>query len=108
MTREQAQEQLNGMTLEDCIEMWNEYATDHYCRYIEMHPMSDEEWWDVLARELGTWNLTQAMLLAGEHFNTSDKYFFYEEFNGHLISFSTSQELLEEVGEDFFVELLMN
>ena len=45
---------------------------------------------------------------ASEHFNTSDKYFFYEEFNDYLISFSTSQELLEEVGEDTFVELLMN
>ena len=96
------------MSLQDLINLWNESATDHYCRYVEMHPMSDVEWWDVLARELGTWNLIQAMHNASEHFNTSDKYFFYEEFNGYLISFSTSQELLEEVGEDFFVELLMN
>lgn len=101
-------EQVRAMSLQELINLWNENATDHYCRYVEMHPMSDEEWWDVLARELGTWNLIQAMHNACEHFNTSDKYFFYEEFNGYLISFSTSQELLEEVGEDTFVELLMN
>lgn len=45
------------------------------------------------ANELGAWNLLQLVLLSGERFNDSDKWFFIR--NGYIYSFSTEQEYKE-------------
>lgn len=92
----------------DCINYWNESAVDHYCKAWEIHEMGDEDWWNYLSNELGAWDLIQAVLSAGEHFNDSDKYFFYDEDCNHMRSFSTKQELIEQIGDDFFIENLTN
>jgi hypothetical protein len=41
-------------------------------------------------------------------FNNSDYWFFLDEEEMRVISFSTKQELIEQIGEDFFIETLMN
>jgi hypothetical protein len=108
MDREQAIRQFRSMSMQDCMKMWNEKACDHYCRYVEMHKMAELGWWDRLAEELGAWDMLLAVLNGGENFNVSDMYFFYDEECGHMRSFSTKQELTEQIGTDFFIENLMN
>ena len=108
MTHEEAREILRGMSLKECMEMWNESAVDHYCRYMEMREIGDLDWWSDLARELGAWGLVDAVLSSGDRFNTSDKYFFFDQDEGYMISFSTKQELIEKIEEDFFIDTIMN
>ena len=99
-------EVFKAMTLEECIQMWNESACDHYQRNWEMHGMEEESWWNHLSSELGAWNLVQAVLSSGENFNDADDYFFYDEDCSVVRSFSTKQELIEQIGDDFFIETL--
>lgn len=51
MTRQQAEIVLDGMSLDECIKMWNE--TNHDCRSREIHEIDEDEWWDYLHKELG-------------------------------------------------------
>lgn len=107
MTREQAKEILNGMPLEDCIKMWNECGADMYMRSAEIHEMDDERWWDYLAKELGTYYLVWHIHYNNEFFDIYDEYFFYNDGNSTFISFTTKEDLLEEI-EDWFIEELIN
>jgi hypothetical protein len=88
--------------------MWNENAVDHYCRAMEMREISDLDWWNYLALELGAWYLVISVLSSGDNFNTSDKYFFFDQDDERMISFSTKQELIDKIEEDFFIETIMN
>ena len=105
---ERANERFAKMSLSDCMEMWNRIACDHYCRFMEMREMGDLEWWNTLSNELGAWGLVQAVLSSGGLFNDSDKYFFFDQDNEQMISFSTKQELIEVMGNDFFIENMLN
>jgi hypothetical protein len=108
MTREQAQAQLNGMTLEDCIEMWNEHATDHYCRYIEIHETEDDDWWTRLAEEYGAHYLVYDIVnsVKEKTFCQYDEYFFYNVDDCRLYSFTDKQEMMKIIGEWFIEELI--
>ena len=101
-------DRFNEMTLGQCIVMWNESACDHYCRLQKMYSMDDLVAWNALARELGGWDLVHAVLQSDGNFNDLDKYFFYDVDCGHMRSFSTKQELIEQIGDDFFIEHLSN
>lgn len=101
---EQAKSDLAKMTLEDCIKMWNESLGS---RTSEVHAMHDEDWWDYLKGEMdGYWFMRY--LLKSQTFNITDKFFFYDSEIHQFFSFSTKQEFLEEVGEDMFIEELIN
>lgn len=105
---EQVHEQVRRMTLNECMDMWNKSACDHNCRHMQMRKMSDLEWWNTLSNELGAWDLLNVVLHSYEHFNNSDMYFFYDKDNWQMVSFSTKQDLFEIIGDDFFVETLLN
>ena len=62
-TRVSANDRLKQMSLQDCIALWNDKAVDHYCRCIEIHKMSDLEWWDRLASEIGGWDFAHVKKL---------------------------------------------
>lgn len=96
------------MTLEECIDLWNEYATDQFNQLVEIHPMEDEDWWNHLAKEMGAWDLMHFVWNSGERFNDSDLYFAYLEDYCEFVSFSTKQELVERIGEEFFIDTLTN
>ena len=34
-----------NMTMQECIDMWNEYATDQFNQLVAIHPMEDEPDW---------------------------------------------------------------
>jgi hypothetical protein len=107
MTRQQATEHLRRMTLDGCITLWNESIPDHYMRSFEIHEMHDEDWWDYLKGEMdGYWFMRY--LLQSQTFNITDRFFFYDSGINQFFSFSTKQEFLEEVGEDMFIEELIN
>lgn len=108
MTREQAYERLRAMSTQDCINYWNNSAVDHYCRLWTIHKMSDLDHWNWLSKELDAWCVVNAVLNAGEYFNNSDMYFFYDEDESIIRSFNTKQELIEQIGDDFFIENLTN
>lgn len=103
MTREQAIKKFEQMSLTDCIKLWNEKACDHYCRFVAIHKMSEEEWWNALSKHIGAWDLIHVVIGSGEDFNDSDEYFFFDEGNWQMRSFSTKQEMIEVIGEDFFL-----
>lgn len=108
MTREQAIKKFEQMSLTDCIDLWNEKACDHYCRFMAIHKMSEEEWWNALSKHIGAWDLIHVVIGSGEDFNDSDEYFFFDEGNWKMRSFSTKQEMIEVIGEDFFIDELVN
>lgn len=101
-----ARETLQQMTMQDCIDLWNERATDMYNRLSYIKPMEEENWWNYLSSKLGAWDLMHFVWNSGENFNDSDKYFAYIEDGCEFFSFSTKQELIERIGEDFFIDNL--
>lgn len=97
-----AKERLNKMTLEECINYWNEKSGDHYHRLTAIHPMEDEERWNYLAGEIGAWDFFHQLSNSND-FNDSDKFFGYIEDSCEFFSISTKQELMELM-EDWFIE----
>lgn len=93
---------LDNMSLEECITMWNESASDHYCKLWEIHEVCDESWWNHIANEIGGFDLMKAVRQSAE-FDTSEKWFFYDMDYGHLKSFNTKSNLIDFIGEDFFL-----
>ena len=93
---------LDKMTLAECIDMWNESASDHYQKMWEIHAMDEESWWNYLASELGGYDLMKSARLS-ECFNVADEWFFYDVDCGLLKSFDLKSDLLDYVGEDFFL-----
>ena len=93
---------LDKMTLPECITMWNESASDHYQKMWEIHAMDEESWWNYLAKELGGFDLMQAVRKS-ENFNISDEWFFFDQDYGLMRSFDLKSDLLDLVGEDFFL-----
>jgi hypothetical protein len=106
MTREQAKEILNGMSLEDCIKMWNDNAVESYCRAIEIHEMDDENWWNWLTKELGGFWLMDFLLRSESTFNRRDMFFFYDENVNEFYSFDNKEEMFEIIGEWFIEEII--
>ena len=100
--------EFHQMTMTECIDLWNECATDQFHQLSFIKPMEDEGWWNHLAQKLGAWDLMHFVWHSAENFNDSDKYFGYIEDNCEFFSFSTKQELVERIGEDFFVDNLLN
>ena len=108
MTREQAKKILDGMSLEECIDMWNGYAVQMYQRSTEIHEMDDHHWWDYLSRELGTYYLMWYLLDSSmDNFDRHDKYFFYDENTCDFYSFDDKEGLMKYV-EKWFIEELIN
>ena len=103
-----ANERFKGLSLEDCVKLWNNHAADPFNALCEMHPMHESEWWNKLASALGGWEFFHAILNSSDFFNDTDRYFFYNYENDCFYSFSTKQELVEMMGDEFFVESLMN
>ena len=93
---------LDKMTLSDCITMWNESASDHHQKMWEIHAMDDNAWWNNLALLLGGFDLVQSVRHSAE-FDTSEAWFFYDVDLGHLRSFNFKSDLLDYIGEDFFL-----
>ena len=108
MNREQAFETLRAMSFEMCIGMWNESACDHYMRAYEIHEMDDDNWWDWIQKEIGSGYWYMRYLLQSQSFNVTDRYFFYDTEISEFFSFSTKADMLEIIGDDFFIEELIN
>lgn len=109
MDREQAWEVLRKMSLQECIEMWNDSVADHYCRAYEIHEMhNDNERWDYLAKEIGAYQMVRQLLESGESFNLTDRWFFYDQEEEVFKSFSTKQEFMELGAEESFIEIIYN
>ena len=107
MTREQAKEILQGMSFEECIEMWNEYGADHYNRSAEIHDMEDFKWWDYLSSSLGAYYLMWFLLGSDGVFKRTDDFFLYNESSCEFYSFNNKEELLFLI-EDCFIEEIIN
>jgi hypothetical protein len=101
---EDAMQRLAGMSLEDCIKMWNESVDS---RKNEIHEMHDEDWWNDLKEDIDGY-LFMRHLLQSQTFNITDRFFFYDSENNQFISFSTKQELMELTSKDWFIEELIN
>lgn len=101
-----AQEKLEKMTLQECIDLWND-SVDQYHQLTKIQPMENEEWWNYLAPTIGVWDFMHQLWNSGERFNDSDRYFVYIEDACEFVSFSTKQELVELMGE-FFIDELTN
>ena len=108
MNELEAKEILREMSFEECIKMWNESAADHCMRAYEIHEIDDDKWWEWLTKEAGGFRLISDLLSSGDRFSLTDMYFFYDTEGGMLISFSTKQEFIEAVEEDFFINEIMN
>ena len=104
-TRVSATARIKQMTLQDCIEFWNDNAVDKYCSCIQIHKMSDLKWWDRLTSEIGGWDFAHVVLNSLDTFNDTDMYFAYVEDPARLVSFSTKQELME-MFEEWFIETI--
>ena len=94
---------LADMSLDDCIVMWNN-RLDQFNRSAEIHEMDDDKWWDVLAKEVGTWNLIRAT--EDGVFDRRDQFFFFCENSYRLYSFSNKAELMKIANEDYFIEMI--
>lgn len=108
MNELEAKEILRGMSFEDCMEMWNESAKDNRMSGYIVNDIDNDTWWEYLAVRVGGFRLISDLLSSGERFNLTDMYFFYDEEGGMFISFSTKQEFIEAVEEDFFINEIMN
>lgn len=92
--------------MQDCINLWNDKAVDHYCREMAINEMSCEQWWNTLSEYLGAWDLIHVVIQSGDNFNDSDMFFFFDKESGCMRSFSTKDEMIQQIGEDFFIDQL--
>lgn len=108
MTREQAQEKLNGMSLSECIEMWNENEVDMYRKNVAIHKTEDDDWWTHLVEEYGAHYLVYDIAGSAKEktFCPYDDYFFYNGDDCRLYSFTNKQEMMKIIGEWFIEELI--
>jgi hypothetical protein len=106
MDESQARLLFKGMSLEQCIKMWNE-SLDLYTAY-GIHSIDDDYWWEWLSKHVGGFRLVSDLLSSGDRFNLTDMYFFYDEECDMFESFSTKQEFLDAVGEEFFINEIRN
>lgn len=109
MTREQAKEILDGMSLEDCIKMWNDSAADMYQRSAEIYEVEDDRRWAWLSEELGAYYLVADVLKSNKErkFCHYDRYFFYDENDCYFYSFDDKTEMMKHT-EEWFIEELIN
>ena len=108
MNELEAREILRGMSFEECRKMWNESARDNDMVSYIINDIDNDTWWEYLAVKAGGFRLISDLLSSGDRFNLTDLYFFYDKEGGTLISFSTKQEFIEAVEEDFFINEIMN
>lgn len=108
MTREQATEKLNGMSLLECIEMWNEIEVDMYRKNVAIHETEDDDWWTHLAEEYGAYYLVHdiAGSVKEKTFCPYDTYFFFNEDDCRLYSFTDKEEMMNVIGEWFIEEFI--
>lgn len=108
MTREYAQEILKGMSLEECIKMWNDGATDMRQRSAEIHEVEDDERWEWLSNELEAYYLVADVVKSSKEnkFCHYDRYFFYDENNCYFYSFDDKEGLMKHTKEWFIEELI--
>lgn len=107
MDESQARLLFKGMSLEQCIKMWNE-SLDLYTKAYEIRDIDDSEWWSWLSNRASGFRLVSDLLSSGDRFNITDMYFFYDEECGVFFSFSTKQDFVEAVGEEFFINEIRN
>lgn len=106
MRVEEAHRVLERMSYDECIKMWNEYASDHYRRSNEIHSMDENDWWVYLI-ELIEGRYFAADMLKSEYFDSRDTHFYYDYDKEQFKSFSSKDDLLFVCSEDFFIECLM-
>lgn len=99
-----AQVYFNNMSVEECVNYWNRHVSDFMNK---IHETEDENYWDRMSRELGALNLVRAICDSND-FHECREYVCYIEDNGTFFSFSTKEQLLEYITEDWFIEELMN
>lgn len=104
----QAESRLAGMSLEDCINMWNEEGADMYRRCVEIHEVDEDEWWEYLSKELGARHFADRLLdsRADDMFCQYDRYFFYDDNDCTFHSFDDKKGLVKLLGEWFIEELI--
>ena len=109
MTREQAKEILNGMSLEDCIKMWNESDEKMYRRNETIHETEEDEWWERLNEEYGAHYLVYDIAGSVKEgmFCPYDTYFFYNGDDCWLYSFTDKEELMK-ILEAWFIDEIIN
>ena len=109
MTREQAIQQVRQMELPALIAYWNEISSDHYCRMNEIARKDDQEWFNRFCNELKDEYIEIIMDSINDGFlKDDDDYIMYSEFDRLLVTFSTSKELMDIIGFDWFVDSLVN
>ena len=108
MNKLEAKEIRQGMSLAECIAMWNE-STQHYeDKVFEIHEMDDDNWWEYIAERTGAYCLMWYLLHNSEDsFCRYDEYFLYNENNNTFFSFTSKEEMLEDM-EEFFIDEIMN
>ena len=108
MTREQAREILNGMSLEDCIKMWNDSAKAEFNFYRIISNIMDDTYWGVLAKKLGVLRLMWEVLDSSmDTFDRRDEYVFYDENECTFYSFYDKEGMLKHI-EEWFIEEIIN
>ena len=108
MNELEAKEILRGMSFEDCMKMWNDSAKDNRMNSYIIKDIDNDTWWEYLAVRAGGFRLISDLLSSGDRFCLTDMYFFYDEEGGRFVSFSTKQEFIEAVEEDFFINEIMD
>ena len=108
MNELEAKEILRGMSFGDCMKMWNKSAAYHNMKFFEIREMDESWYWEWLVSELGGFNFVADLLNSRETFNLTDRFFFYDSNGYKFISFSTKQEFIEVIEEDFFINEIMN
>lgn len=104
-----AKKVLEGMTLEECISLWNKGAKDNDMRSCEIHETDDSSWWEWLMNDVAGLRFVVDLTNSnGCSFNLNNKYFLYDECGMEFISFNTKDELIEIVSEDALINEVIN
>ena len=108
MNGRQAEIILKNMSFDECVDMWNNSAVDHYMRAYEVPEVEDEDWWQWLSGEMGAYNLARCILESKSSFCFSDTFFFCDTDLERFYSFNTKEEFIDIIKEDFFLDEIMN
>ena len=109
--RDYVKEMFKTMPVEQLVKVFNEYVTDfHAFRFPCIYEMDDEEKWEKMYQFYDVFDVVHFTAISSEsgQFDVRKKYWLFEEDGQKLHSFNTTEELLEVIGTDAFVDTFYN
>ena len=99
---------LNEITIEDIIQMLNDFLDKEGCgnyKHCKITQMTNKPFWRELIAHYGGSNIINTIIHSRE-FRFTDKYFYYDDDLSKFISFSTKEQLIDRISKEAIIDIV--